>query len=85
AAASPQGKALELGVKQKHGVYTYALLEGLAGAAAPGQAEIEVDALASYLSRRVPELSLQVGGYAQQPMRSAYRDSFPLVRRVKGP
>jgi hypothetical protein len=84
AAASPQGKALELGAKG-HGVYTYALLEGLAGAADPGRQEIEVDALAKYLSRRVPELTRQIAGYAQQPMRSAIRDSFPLVRRVAGP
>ena len=38
---------------QGHGVYTSALLEGLAGAAGPrGSAMIEVDARAEYVARR---------------------------------
>ena len=54
AAASQQGKALEDGVNG-HGVYTTALLEGIAGAAGPrGSAMVDVDALADYVSRRVP-------------------------------
>jgi len=81
AAASPQGKALEDGVNG-HGVYTWALLEGLAGAAGqPGSPMIEVDALADYLARRVPELT-EKAGYQQRPMRSAQGENFPLTRRV---
>jgi hypothetical protein len=80
AAASPQGKALEDGV-QGHGVYTYALLEGLAGAAGPRNGLIEVDALAEYLTRRVPELTAKAG-YQQRPMRSAQGENFPIVRSV---
>jgi uncharacterized caspase-like protein len=82
AAASPQGKALESGVRG-HGVYTAAMLEGLAGAADPqNTGMIEVDALADYVSRRVPELTQQIAGYAQRPMRSAEGQTFPLVRRT---
>jgi hypothetical protein len=81
AAASPQGQALESGVKE-HGVYTYALLEGLAGAADPNQTGmIDADALADYVSRRVPELTQAIAGYAQRPMRSAQGQTFPIVRR----
>ena len=81
AAASPQGKALENGV-QGHGVYTHALIEGLTGAADPhNTGMIEVDALADYVSRRVPEITQQMGGYPQRPMRSAEGQNFPIVRR----
>ena len=84
AAASPQGKALEDGVKG-HGVYTSALLEGLDGAAGPrGSAMIEVDALAEYVSRRVPELT-RPAGYEQRPVRSAQGENFPITRRVGPP
>ena len=83
AAASPQGKALENGV-QGHGVYTFALLEGLAGKADPNNTGmIEIDALADYVSRRVPELT-RPAGYEQRPMRSAKEQSFPIVRRIDG-
>ena len=85
AAASPQGKALENGMQQ-HGVYTYALIEGLAGKADPhNTGMIEVDALADYVSQRVPELTQQIGGYRQQPMRAAEGQNFPLVRRPANP
>jgi len=81
AAASPQGRALEDGV-QGHGVYTAALLEGLAGAADPARkGTVEVDALADYVSRRVPELTAPAG-YQQRPMRSAQGENFPIVRTV---
>lgn len=84
AAASPLGKALEDGVRG-HGVYTSALLEGLAGAADPGNTGmIEVDALAEYVARRVPQLTAPAG-YEQRPMRSAQGESFPIVRRTGKP
>jgi DNA-binding beta-propeller fold protein YncE len=84
AAASPEGKALEDGVKG-HGVYTSALIEGLTGAAKGTSAEmIDVDALAQYVSDRVPQLT-EPAGYKQRPMRSAQGDNFPLVRRVATP
>ena len=81
--AGTQGKALEDGV-QGHGVYTYALLEGLTGKADPHKSGmIEVDALADYVSRRVPELTAPAG-YRQRPMRSSQGENFPIVRRVGG-
>lgn len=80
AAASPQGKALEAGVGG-HGVYTAALLEGMAGKAGPpGAAMLDVDTLAEYVARRVPELT-RPAGYEQRPMRSAHGENFPLIKR----
>ena len=86
AAASPLGKALEAG-EQGHGVYTYALMEGLAGAAdqppyGNGNGLIEVDELASYVAQRVPELTKRFG-YQQVPMRSAAGQSFWIIRNPK--
>jgi len=84
AAAPPMGKALEDGVRG-HGVYTSALLEGLAGAADPrNTGMIEVDALAEYVARRVPQLTAPAG-YEQRPMRSAQGENFPIVRRTGKP
>jgi len=73
AAASPIGKALEDG-RNGHGIYTHALMEGLAGKA-ERNGRIEVDELAAYLQRRVPELT-QPYGYQQIPMRSATGHGF---------
>jgi hypothetical protein len=84
AAASPQGKALEDG-KAGRGIYTQALMEGLAGAADQGKTgRIEVDALAEYVARRVPELTASYG-YRQVPMRSATGESFWIIRSTPVP
>jgi WD40 repeat protein len=84
AAASPQGKALEDGA-QGHGIYTYALMEGLAGAADPkNTGRIEVDDLAKYLADRVPQLTARFG-YQQRPMRSAAGEGFWLPRTPSTP
>jgi len=84
AAASPEGRALEEGTNG-HGIYTWALLEGLSGkAAAPGTDRIELDALAQYLEDRVPQLTKPFG-YQQIPMRSAEGQTFWLIRRPGQP
>src|SRR5262245_25519195 len=84
AAASPEGRALEQGTNG-HGVYTWALLEGLSGKAAPaGTDRIELDALASYLEERVPQLTKPYG-YEQIPVRSTEGQSFWLIRPPRQP
>lgn len=81
AAASPQGKALEDGFNG-HGVYTAALLEGMAGrAVSPQSAMIDVDALANYVADRVPELT-RAKGYEQRPMKTSFGQNFPITQRV---
>jgi hypothetical protein len=52
-ASGPNEPALE-DPKLRHGVFTYYLLEGLRGAAANPDGDIEVDALYHYLAERVP-------------------------------
>jgi hypothetical protein len=75
AAAALEGQAQEAG-KYGHGLYTYALLEGLKGKADPGHTGvIEVDALASYASSRVRELTQN----QQIPMRSSSGENFPIA------
>jgi uncharacterized caspase-like protein len=75
AAAAAEGSAQEPSL-YGHGIYTYALLEGLAGKADPGHTGvIEVDALASYVSTRVRELTQN----QQIPMRSSSGESFPIA------
>ena len=55
-------------------------MEGLAGGADPkNTGRIEVDELASYVARRVPQLTERYG-YLQRPMRSASGESFWLPR-----
>jgi WD40 repeat protein len=84
AAASPLDKALE-DPKAQHGIYTRALMEGLAGAADPqGTGRIEVDELAKYVERRVPELTAPYG-YRQVPMRSAAGQSFWITNKTPAP
>jgi hypothetical protein len=59
-----------------HGLYTYALLEGLSGKADPGNTGvIEVDALANYVSTRVRDLTKN----QQIPMRSSSGENFPIA------
>ncbi|MEW5964983.1 MAG: caspase family protein [Pseudomonadota bacterium] len=62
---------------QGHGILTYALLQGLAGAAAQGQSEVRVGALAEYVTTRVPQITQSVFGVRQAPAQKV-TGSFPL-------
>ncbi len=64
-----------------HGVFTYALLKGLAGDADNGSCpdgKITVKKLETYLNSKVPELIKQYGGKAQNPNSFARGQDFPL-------
>jgi uncharacterized caspase-like protein len=75
AAAAAEGSAPEPRM-YGHSIYTYALLEGLAGKADPGHTGVfEVDALASYVSTRLRELTQN----QQIPMRSSAGENFPIA------
>lgn len=65
----------------KHGLFTYALLEALGGAADGGRhdAKITVNELKSYVEDRVPELSLEHQGTAQYPTSYSFGQDFPIV------
>lgn len=63
-----------------HGVFTYALIEGLRGAAdgAPKDGKITVKELEAYLSDRVPALTKRHRGSAQYPNSFARGQDFPI-------
>ena len=64
-----------------HGVFTYALLQGLNGEADggnPKDGKITVKELEAYLNDRVPELTKKYRGTAQYPNSFARGQDFPL-------
>jgi uncharacterized caspase-like protein len=73
--------ALE-GYDDQHGVFTYVLLQGLRGAALPGQSDtiITVDQLASYVMREVPRRTMEKWRYEQFPMQQISGQSFAIGR-----
>ncbi|MTI38898.1 caspase family protein [Fulvivirga lutimaris] len=64
-----------------HGVFTYALLEGLAGKADGGNHDkkITVKELSAYVESRVPELSEEYKGKPQFPAGYSFGNDFPIV------
>lgn len=64
-----------------HGVFTYALLEGLSGKADGGlkDGSISVSELSTYIQERVPSLAEKYKGVLQYPVGYSYGNDFPLV------
>jgi hypothetical protein len=80
AAASSDQMALEQG-EAGHGVFTYALLQGIEGSADTNRDGIvDIDELASYLARSVPEITKRRWGIEQRPMRKTAGTPFPVTR-----
>jgi len=80
AATTERGYALE--GHDQHGVFTWALLEGLKGhASLSGSSEgsISLDDLANYVRAEVPKITQQKWGFEQIPMRLIQGDSFPIA------
>lgn len=78
-ASSADGIALE-GV-EGHGVFTYALLEGLAKAdklRGNNDGWVSTLELAGYVGDRVPELSMEKYGYEQIPQYNLHGTDFPI-------
>lgn len=61
-----------------HGLFTYAMLEVLAGKNANDE-EVSVGELKSYVEKRVPELSEEYHGTAQYPTGYAFGQDFPII------
>jgi WD40 repeat protein len=67
--------------KLSHGVFTYAILQGLNGGADggdPKDGKITVKELEAYLNDKVPELTKQYRGTAQYPNSYARGQDFPI-------
>jgi WD40 repeat protein len=62
-----------------HGVFTYALLDGLNAADANGNGLIEVTELAGYIDQKVPDLSYEAFKLRQVPQMKIVGSNFPLI------
>ncbi|MBV8820384.1 MAG: caspase family protein, partial [Acidobacteriaceae bacterium] len=67
---------------QNHGVFTYALLEGLQRADATADGEILITRLAEYVQSRVPVLTLQKWNYRQAPLSRIEGEPFPIAQKA---
>jgi len=66
--------------KLGHGVFTYALLEGVKGNAdANHDNKLTIRELSTYIENKVPELSEQFKGLAQFPAAYSFGNDFPIV------
>ena len=81
AAASDSQSAME--GYNGHGVFTYVLLDGLAGKAdSDGDGFVTLTELSSYVENQVPELSYEKWGYEQVPQKELRRQNFPIAETV---
>ena len=78
AAANTDQMALE-GYKD-HGVFTFAVLDGLS-TEADADGLIQVSKLADHIQSLVPEITSKSWGYEQFPMRLIQGQSFPIARK----
>jgi uncharacterized caspase-like protein len=78
AASSSDQMALE--GYQGHGVFTYAVLDGLS-TAFDSVGLIQVTTLADHVERLVPDITQQRWGYEQFPMRLITGQTFPIARK----
>ena len=62
-----------------HGVFTYALLEGLKGKADSGDKRVTINELKAWLETQVPELTQKYKGTPQYPASYGYGQDFPLT------
>ncbi|KXK25578.1 MAG: peptidase C14 caspase catalytic subunit p20 [Bacteroidetes bacterium OLB12] len=66
--------------KLGHGIFTYALLEGINGAADTNKDQrLTIRELSTYIENKVPELSEQLKGSAQFPSAYSFGNDFPLA------
>ncbi|MBL7870783.1 MAG: caspase family protein [Cyclobacteriaceae bacterium] len=66
--------------KLGHGLFTYALLEGLTGKAdGNGDHKLTVRELSNYIENKVPELSEQLKGSPQFPSAYSFGNDFPIM------
>ncbi len=76
AATSDTNMALE--GYQQHGVFTFALLEGMKKADNNNNQQIEIDELAGFVFELVPKITQKKWGYEQFPMRELQGMSFAI-------
>jgi WD40 repeat protein len=65
-----------------HGVFTFALLEGLGAADSDAQGQILITRLAEYVQRTVPNMTEEKWHYRQRPLSAIKGDPFPIVHKA---
>ncbi|ASF48105.1 caspase family protein [Methylovulum psychrotolerans] len=66
---------------EQHGVFTYALLEGLKNADDDDDSLVDTGELAKFVERKVPEITLKQWNYEQFPMHDLQGMSFAIGRK----
>jgi WD40 repeat protein len=66
---------------QNHGVFTYALLEGLKRADSNAQGQILITRLAEFVQSRVPDITEEKWHYRQSPLSRIDGEPFPIARK----
>lgn len=66
-----------------HGVFTYALLQGIGAADANSDGAIDVTELAAYVDAQVPEISQKAFNQRQVPQMRIVGSNFPLLGRYQ--
>jgi hypothetical protein len=66
-----------------HGIFTYALLQGLSGKAAGSDCQITVSGIKLFLDNEVPRYTQQYRGTEQYPSTSLYGQDFPFGLRCR--
>jgi len=68
--------------RQKHGIFTYVLLDAFARANASLDGKITTAAIADYVQKQLPPLSEQVFKFRQEPEVKLSGAPFPLINRA---
>jgi WD40 repeat protein len=68
--------------RQKHGIFTYVLLESFAHADDNKDGLITTDGIAAYVSKRLPDLSEKTFNFRQEPQIKLSGAPFPLIQRA---
>jgi WD40 repeat protein len=79
AASSSQEMAMD--GYRNHGVFTYALLEGLQQAESNAQGEILISRLAEFVQSRVPAITEEKWHYKQLPLSKIEGEPFPIAHK----
>jgi len=79
--AASNSKEMAMDGYKNHGVFTYALLEGLRSADGDAQGEILITRLAEYVQRYVPEMTQEKWGIRQRPLSKVEGEPFPIAQK----
>jgi len=79
AASNSEGMAMD--GYQNHGVFTFALLEGLQQAESNARGEILITRLAEFVQNQVPAITEEKWHYRQLPLSKIEGEPFPIARK----